>query len=96
MYEKSQGKFYNTAVVFDQNGRILGKYRKVHIPFDPHYYEKDYFSSGREYKTFDTKLGKVSVLICFDQWYPEPARICKLDGCRDAVLPDCNRHCKGR
>ncbi len=78
IYEKSQNKFYNTSVVFDQNGRILGKYQKVHIPFDPHYYEKDYFSSGTKYKAFDTKFGKVSVLICFDQWYPEPARISRL------------------
>lgn len=87
VYEKSQGKFYNTAVVFDQNGKLLGKYRKVHIPFDPHYYEKDYFSSGRAYKAFDTKLGKVSALICFDQWYPEPARICKLMGAEMLFYP---------
>jgi agmatine deiminase len=78
VYEKSQGKFYNTSVVFDQNGRLLGKYRKVHIPFGSHYYEKSYFSSGKEYKSFDTKFGKLSVLICFDQWYPEPARISRL------------------
>jgi agmatine deiminase len=78
IYERSQGKFYNTSVVFDQNGRILGKYRKVHIPFDSHYYEKDYFSSGKGYKAFNTKFGKLSVLICFDQWYPEPARISRL------------------
>ena len=69
---------YNTSVVFSDDGRIIGKYRKVHIPNDPGFYEQAYFSSGNEYQVIKTKYGKLGVLICFDQWYPEAARILKL------------------
>lgn len=80
IFEKDRKRLYNTSVVFDVDGRFLGKYRKVHIPQDESFYEQEYFSSGNQYKTFKTRFGKISVLICFDQWYPEPARICKLNG----------------
>ncbi|MGA2785823.1 MAG: carbon-nitrogen hydrolase [Candidatus Bathyarchaeia archaeon] len=80
IYEKAGGKCYNTAIVFDEEGGIIGKYRKVHIPNDPNYYEQSYFDSGTEYRVFTTRYGKIGVLICFDQWYPEPARIMKLSG----------------
>ena len=80
LYEKHGGKAYNTAVVFDELGDTLGAYRKVHIPQDPGFYEQDYFTPGRGYSVFDTKYGKIGVLICFDQWYPEAARANKLLG----------------
>jgi predicted amidohydrolase len=87
VYEKSGGKSYNTTLVFDEHGRELGRYRKVHIPQDPSFYEQDYFSSGSEYKVFETSYGRVAVLICFDQWYPEQARICKLLGAQILFYP---------
>jgi predicted amidohydrolase len=80
IYEKDGQKSYNTSVVFDTDGKILGKYRKVHVPSDPSFYEQSYFESGSNYRVFDTKFGRIGVLICFDQWYPEPARILKLMG----------------
>jgi agmatine deiminase len=81
IYERAPGgHFYNTSVVFDEKGRMLGRYRKVQIPQDESFYEKDYFSSGRVYKVFRTRSANVGVLICFDQWYPEPARVSKLMG----------------
>jgi agmatine deiminase len=81
LYEKAPGgRFYNTSVVFDESGRILGKYRKVQVPQDESFYEKDYFSSGKTYSVFRTTPADVGVLICFDQWYPEPARVNKLMG----------------
>jgi len=81
LYEKAPGgRFYNTSVVFDETGRILGRYRKVQVPQDESFYEKDYFSSGKTYSVFRTTSAAVGVLICFDQWYPEPARVNKLMG----------------
>ena len=81
VYEKAPGgRLYNTSVVFDEKGRILGKYRKVQIPEDESFYEKDYFSSGSGYSVFKAGSARVGVLICFDQWYPEPARVNKLMG----------------
>jgi predicted amidohydrolase len=80
IYEKSGNKSYNTSPVFDQNGKILGKYRKIHLPQDPGFYEQDYFSKGNNFSVYETKFGKIGVLICFDQWYPEPPRILKLKG----------------
>jgi predicted amidohydrolase len=88
LYEKaSSGRFYNTAVVFDENGRILGKYRKVQVPQDESFYEKDYFSSGKTYSVFRTASAHLGVLICFDQWYPEPARVNKLMGAEVLFYP---------
>jgi predicted amidohydrolase len=81
LYEKgSAGRLYNTSVVFDERGKILGKYRKVHVPQDESFYEKDYFSSGNAYAVFKASSANLGVLICFDQWYPEPARVNKLMG----------------
>ena len=80
VYERSKGKAYNCSVVFDTDGKMVGRYRKVHIPQDPSFYEQDYFDSGTDYQVFNTTYGKIGVLICFDQWYPEPARINKLMG----------------
>jgi len=80
LYESHNGKAYNTSVVFNSDGKMVGSYRKVHIPQDPGFYEQDYFDPGADYQVFDTSFGKIGVLICFDQWYPEPARINKLMG----------------
>jgi agmatine deiminase len=80
VYERSRGRSYNTATVYDERGRMLGAYRKVHIPQDPGFYEQDYFAPGKDYRVFDTRYGKIGVLICFDQWYPEAARANKLLG----------------
>jgi predicted amidohydrolase len=88
LYEKaSGGRFYNTSVVFADNGRILGKYRKVQIPEDESFYEKDYFSSGSTYGVFRTTSANLGVLICFDQWYPEPARVNRLMGAEVLFYP---------
>jgi len=88
LYENaSTGRYYNTSVVFDESGRTLGKYRKVQVPQDEAFYEKDYFSSGNSYNVFNTASAKVGVLICFDQWYPEPARINKLMGAEVLFYP---------
>lgn len=82
IYEKAEnGKLYNTAMVFDENGAMLGKYRKMHIPHDPGFYEQNYFEKGDlGYKVFATKYGKIGVLICYDQWFPEAARTLALMG----------------
>lgn len=80
IFEKDGKRKYNTSVVIDRNGRLLGKYRKVHVPEDEAFYEQDYFSSGNSYKVFDTEFGEIGILICFDQWYSEPARISRLLG----------------
>lgn len=82
LFEKrAAGLYHNTAAVLDADGSYLGKYRKMHIPDDPGYYEKYYFTPGDlGYKVFDTKFGKVGVLVCWDQWYPEAARITALMG----------------
>jgi len=95
IYEKADGKHYNTAIVFNEEGKIVGKYRKVHIPNDPGYYEQSYFDSGTEYHVFTTKYGKIGVLICFDQWYPEPARIMKLSGADIIFYPTAIGSVKG-
>ena len=77
IYEKP----FNTAMVFDETGKLVGKYRKMHIPHDPGFYEKNYFEKGDlGYQVFDTKFGKIAVLICYDQWFPEAARIVSLMG----------------
>jgi len=81
IYERSGKEFYNTAAVFDETGKMLGAYRKTHIPHDPLFYEQNYFSPGDSgYKVFDTRYGKIAVLICYDQWFPEAARIVSLMG----------------
>jgi N-carbamoylputrescine amidase len=79
--ERAAGIFHNTVVVVDANGAYLGKYRKMHIPDDPGYYEKFYFTPGDlGYRVFKTKFGKIGTLICWDQWFPEAARLTCLKG----------------
>jgi predicted amidohydrolase len=93
VYELDGDHLYNTSVVIDENGRMLGKYRKTHIPHDPYYYEQDYFEPGDTgFKVFDTSIGKVSVLICYDQWYPEAARCCALAGAELILYPTAIGH----
>src|ERR1700722_3684072 len=82
LFEKrAQGLYHNTTAVLDADGSYLGKYRKMHIPDDPAYYEKFYFTPGDlGYKVFKTKYATIGVLICWDQWYPEAARTTALMG----------------
>jgi N-carbamoylputrescine amidase len=89
LFEKrAQGIYHNTVAVLDADGTYLGKYRKMHIPDDPSYYEKFYFTPGDlGYKVFETKYAKVGVLICWDQWYPEAARITALKGAEILFYP---------
>lgn len=89
LFEKrTQGIYHNTTAVIDANGDYLGKYRKMHIPDDPGFYEKFYFTPGDlGYKVFDTKFAKIGVLICWDQWYPEAARITALMGAEILFYP---------
>ena len=89
MFEKrAAGIFHNTTAVIDADGQFLGKYRKMHIPDDPGYYEKYYFTPGDlGYLVFDTQYAKIGVLICWDQWYPEAARLTALKGAEVLVYP---------
>src|SRR5207237_4505916 len=78
---RGAGLYHNTAVVFDADGSILGLYRKMHIPDDPLYHEKYYFTPGDlGFKTFETRFGRVGVLVCWDQWFPEAARLTAMQG----------------
>jgi len=86
--EKMVGLCYNTAVVFDADGSMLGIYRKMHIPHDPLFFEKYYFRPGDlGFKAFHTKFGKVGTLVCWDQWFPEGARLTALKGAEVLVYP---------
>lgn len=94
LFEKrAPGLYHNTTAVLDADGSYLGKYRKMHIPDDPGYYEKYYFTPGDAdgeaggYRIFETKYAKIGVLICWDQWYPEPARITALLGAEILFYP---------
>lgn len=89
LFEKrAPGLYHNTAVVFDTDGSIAGKYRKMHIPDDPAYYEKFYFTPGDlGFEPVDTSLGRIGVLVCWDQWYPEAARLMALRGAEMLVYP---------
>ncbi len=89
LFEKrTQGIYHNTTAVLDADGTYLGKYRKMHIPDDPSYYEKFYFTPGDlGYKVFKTKYATIGVLICWDQWYPEAARITSLMGAEILFYP---------
>ena len=89
LFEKrAPGLYHNTAVVFDKDGSIAGKYRKMHIPDDPAYYEKFYFTPGDlGFTPIQTSLGKLGVLVCWDQWYPEAARIMALSGADLLIYP---------
>lgn len=89
VFEKSQeGKFYNTATVFNPDGKLVGVYRKTHIPEDILYHEQHYFAPGDTgIHVMDTAIGKIAPLICYDQWYPEAARIAALQGAEMIVYP---------
>ena len=89
LFEKrSAGLFHNTAVVFDKDGQEAGRYRKMHIPDDPGYYEKFYFTPGDlGFKPITTSLGKLGVLICWDQWFPEAARLMAMAGADLLIYP---------
>lgn len=89
LFEKrAEGLYHNTTAVLDADGAYLGKYRKMHIPDDPAYYEKFYFTPGDlGYKVFKTKFANIGVLICWDQWYPEAARITALMGAEILFYP---------
>ena len=85
---RSTGLYHNTAVVLEKNGTIAGKYRKMHIPDDPGYYEKFYFTPGDlGFHPIDTSLGRLGVLVCWDQWYPEAARLMALQGADILIYP---------
>lgn len=89
IYEKrAVGLYHNTAVVFEKDGSIAGKYRKMHIPDDPNYYEKFYFTPGDlGFKPIQTSVGKLGVLVCWDQWFPEAARLMALAGAQILIFP---------
>ena len=89
LFEKrAPGLYHNTAVVFEKDGTIAGKYRKMHIPDDPAYYEKFYFTPGAlGFKPIATSVGKLGVLVCWDQWYPEAARLMALSGAEILIYP---------
>ena len=89
MFERrAPGLYHNTAYVFDIDGRLAGRYRKMHIPDDPAYYEKFYFTPGDlGFEPIQTRLGKIGVLVCWDQWFPEAARLMALKGAEILVYP---------
>lgn len=89
LFEKrAAGLYHNTAVVLDKDGTIAGKYRKMHIPDDPAYYEKFYFTPGdMGFEPIDTSVGRLGVLVCWDQWYPEAARLMAMKGADLLIYP---------
>src|SRR6266849_2896886 len=85
---RAAGVFHNTAVVLDADGSLVGKYRKMHIPDDPLYYEKFYFTPGDlGFRAWQTRYAKIGVLICWDQWYPEAARLTAMQGAEILFYP---------
>lgn len=85
---RAPGLYHNTAVVIERDGTIAGKYRKMHIPDDPAYYEKFYFTPGDlGFKPIDTSVGRLGVMVCWDQWYPEAARLMALRGAELLIYP---------
>lgn len=85
---RAAGLYHNTAVVIDADGSLMGIYRKMHIPDDPHFYEKFYFTPGDTgFRAWQTKFGKIGVLVCWDQWYPEGARLTALQGAEILFYP---------
>src|SRR3954452_23258634 len=89
LFEKrAEGLYHNTAAILDADGRYLGKYRKMHIPDDPQYYEKFYFPPGDlGFRLWDTRFGRIGVLVCWDQWYPEAARLTAMSGAQILFYP---------
>lgn len=89
----AEGKYFSSSTVFDVDGSLVGLYRKIHIPEDPLYHEQAYFSSGDlGVQVFDTAFGKIAVLICFDQWFPETARVAALKGAEIIFYPSAIGH----
>ena len=85
---RAPGLYHNSAAIIDADGALLGIYRKMHIPDDPHYYEKFYFAPGDlGFRAWDTAFGRIGVLICWDQWYPEAARLTALQGAQILFYP---------
>jgi N-carbamoylputrescine amidase len=85
---RSGGVYHNTAAIIDADGRYLGKYRKMHIPDDPQYYEKFYFTPGDlGFRSWDTRYARIGVLVCWDQWYPEAARLTAMSGAEIIFYP---------
>ncbi|MFZ1127086.1 nitrilase-related carbon-nitrogen hydrolase, partial [Methanoregula sp.] len=88
VFERSlSGRFYNTAVVIDADGGMHAPYHKVHIPQDPKFFEKGYFYPGEHYAVHNTRYGRIAVLICYDQWFPEAARCVALEGAEIIFYP---------
>jgi len=87
LFERDTSGYYNSVVVIDADGSLLPTYRKVHIPHDPLFYEKSYFIPGEEIRVYDTRYAKISALICFDQWFPEAARVAALAGAQIIFYP---------
>src|SRR3954468_4475237 len=89
LFEKrAQGLYHNTAAIIDADGSLIGMYRKMHIPDDPLYYEKFYFTPGDlGFKNFETKYARIGVLVCWDQWYPEGARLTSMQGANVLFYP---------
>ncbi len=89
MFERrAPGLYHNTAVVIEKDGTVAGRYRKMHIPDDPAYYEKFYFTPGdMDFEPIDTSVGRLGVLVCWDQWYPEAARLMALRGAEMLIYP---------
>jgi N-carbamoylputrescine amidase len=86
--KRAEGLYHNTAAVIDADGTYLGKYRKMHIPDDPQFYEKFYFTPGDlGFRAWDTRFGRIGVLICWDQWYPEAARLTAMSGADILLYP---------
>jgi len=86
--QRTAGLYHNTAVVFDKDGTVAGKYRKMHIPDDPSFHEKFYFTPGDlGFKPIKTSIGTLGILLCWDQWYPEAARIMSLNGAQILIYP---------
>ncbi len=86
--KRTSGIYHNSCIVINENGKILGKYRKMHIPDDPQYYEKFYFTPGDlGFKSFKTNKGNLGTLICWDQWFPEAARLTTLKGAEILFYP---------
>ena len=89
LFEKrAEGLYHNTAAIIDADGSYLGKYRKMHIPDDPQYYEKFYFTPGDlGFRSWDTRFARIGVLVCWDQWYPEAARLTAMSGAQILFYP---------
>lgn len=87
IFEKAGKKFYNTAVVFNEKGKLIGTYRKLHVPHDPFFYEQAYFSKGDKFCICKTRHGNISVSICYDQWFPEAARAVAMMGADIILYP---------